>query len=82
MMTMDEALRRARKYPPPAKPGVIWTISPVEAALAYMKLHGLEAARNTLGHPRWNGNVLVVRPTPDPSPNIAARGFGEGGSLE
>ena len=76
-MDKAAAMKKARKLPGPPPPGVIMTIKPVEVALAWIELHGLDSAKTPRGNPRWHADVLVLKnPTPDPFPSLRD---GEGG---
>lgn len=71
MMSMADALKRARKLPSPGDGAVVK--ARVEVALAYMKLHGLTKKM-------WDGNVLVLTQARPPvagatSPQIPLRGY-------
>jgi hypothetical protein len=63
------AMERARKLPGPPKPGVvILRGEPIEVAIAWMELHGMDPAKNIAGRPRWEMGVLVVKRGIEPAP--------------
>lgn len=71
MLSKAEAMKRARKLPGPPKPGVVLLRGePIEVAIAWMELHGLDPARNALGRPRWEMGVLVLKRGVEPAPVI------------
>lgn len=70
MLSKAKALERAKKLPGPPKPGVVLRGMPIEVAIAWMELHGLDPARNMAGRPRWELGVLVLKRGVEPPPPI------------
>ena len=69
MISKSKAMERARKLPGPPKPGVVVLRGePIEVAIAWMELHGMDPARNAMGRPRWELGVLVVKRGVEPAP--------------
>ena len=71
MISKSVAMERARKLPGPPKPGVVMLRGePIEVAIAWMELHGLDPAKNGLGRPRWELGVLVLKRGIEPTPPL------------